>query len=84
MQSQICSKPIYDSGLWGCHGEVIFKSSELWQWRYAARARARANMKFYSDTLAFDINTMLVFLGGKVQGGLSLDVGLERKVVRGR
>ena len=62
----------------------MFKNFELWQWRYAARARARANMKFASDTSALRITTMLVHSEVKVQGGLSLDVGLERKLVRGR
>ena len=33
-------------------------------------------MKFASDTLAFDINTMLVPFGAKDQGGLPIDMGL--------
>ena len=41
-------------------------------------------MKFASDTLAFDINTMLVPFGAKDQGGMSLDLGLEKKLVGGR
>lgn len=41
-------------------------------------------MKFASHASAFSINTMLVPVGAKVQGGLSLDLGLEKELVRGR
>ena len=41
-------------------------------------------MKFALDTSVFSVNAMLIALGPKVQGGLSLDLGLERELLRGR
>ena len=41
-------------------------------------------MKCAPDTLASSINTILIPLEADVQGGLSIDIGLERKLGGGR
>ena len=51
-------------------------------WRYAVRAKA--HLKFALETSVFSVKAMLISLGPKLQGGLSLDLRLERKLLRGR
>ena len=50
--------------------------------RYAARAKA--HLRFALETSVFSVDAMLITLRPKVQGGLSLDLKLEEKLLRGR
>ena len=46
--------------------------------------RAKAHLKFALEASVFSVNAMLIAVGPNVQGGLSLDLGLEEKLLRGR